>query len=171
MKRIAWLVALGVVVGCAPKAETPEEETARIQRESNVAKTAIEEANKAFVTHFNLGHGDVVAKMYTPDAVVALVGAPVVSGREPITKFWNEFIAGMKPQLVLTTAAVTANGPIAIERGTYAITVTTPGGPATESGTYLVHWHRVDGKWMLAEDIGTSEKPLPPPPAAPAPKK
>ncbi|MEO8452340.1 MAG: nuclear transport factor 2 family protein [Gemmatimonadota bacterium] len=170
MKRIAWLLALGVVVGgCAPKAETPEEETARIQRESNVAKTAIEEANKAFTTHFNLGHGDIAAQSYTPDAVLALVNSPVVSGRENIAKA----ISGMgeKPQLVLTTAAVTANGPLAVERGTYAITLTMPSGPATESGTYLVHWHRVDGKWLIAEDIGTSEKPMPMPPPPPAPKK
>ena len=171
MKRIGWLLALGVVAGCAPKAETPQEETARNEKESAMARTAIEAANKDFVVHANLGHGDIVAKNYTEDGILALVNTPVAAGRQAIAAFVTG-MGAMKPQLVLTTASVTANGPIAVERGTYSITITPPGAtaPATESGTYLVHWHRVDGKWLMAEDVATSAQPLPPPPAAPAKK-
>ena len=169
--RQGWLVVTAglFAVGCGPKAETPEQMQARIQTESAAARQAIEAANAEFMKHFNLGHGDIVAKMYTEDAHLMIVNSPVAVGREQIAAMLKGDPA-MKTQLTLKTEDVVANGPIAVERGSYTLTVSPPGAsaPATENGTYLVHWHRVDGKWLLKDDIGTSDKPLPPPPQAPA---
>jgi hypothetical protein len=39
----------------------------------------------------------------------------------------------------------------------------------TEVGKYLVHWHRVDGKWLIADDIWNLD--TPPAPAGPATAK
>jgi hypothetical protein len=80
-------------------------------------------------------------------------------------------MAAMKPALVLTTESVAANGPIAIEAGTYKFTFTPPGAPApmTDTGKYLVHWHKVGDKWMLVDNIWNSDLPAMPagPPAKP----
>jgi hypothetical protein len=63
--------------------------------------------------------------------------------------------------LVLNTESVSANGPIAVERGNYSITLTPPGAtaPITDTGKYLVHWHKVGDKWMMVEDIWNSDLP------------
>ena len=64
-----------------------------------------------------------------------------------------------------------ANGPLAIEAGTYKITFTPAGAPApiTDTGKYLVHWHKVGDKWMMVDDIWNSDLPAMPmgPPAKP----
>lgn len=168
--RQGWLmVSAGLfAVGCGPQAEAADQMQARIQTESAAARQAIEAANAELVQHLNLGHGDIVAKMYTDDAHLMLPNTPVAVGRDQIAATFNG-MAGMKPQLTLKTNEVVANGPIAVERGEFSITTTSPGaaGAMTETGNYVVHWHRVDGKWLLKDDIGTSDQPLlPPPPPA-----
>ena len=71
--------------------------------------------------------------------------------------------------LVLTTESVAANGSLAVERGTYKITLTPPGAtaPITDTGKYLVHWHKVGDNWMMVDDIWNSDLPAMPmgPPA------
>ena len=68
--------------------------------------------------------------------------------------------------LVLTTESVDANGSLAVERGTYKITLTPPGAtaPITDTGKYLVHWRKVGDNWMMANDIWNSDLPAMPEP-------
>ncbi len=155
---------------CQPKAETPDQAMARMQTETAAARAAIDSVNREFTTHLNMGHADMVAAMYTEDGVAMPPNMPAASGREAIKNALGEF-AAMKAQLTLTSTSVSASGPMAVERGTYSVTLTPPGAkaPVTDTGKYLVHWRQVDGKWMLAEDIWNSD--LPPMPAPPAPKK
>jgi ketosteroid isomerase-like protein len=161
---VLLLAACGREGGAGGSAGGSEQETA-------AARQAIEAANAEFIQHFVQGHGDIVAGQYTEDAQLMMAGVPVAKGRQQIAATFNS-LAPMKPALTLTVDKVTVSGPMALERGTYALTITPPGapGPATETGSYLVHWHKVGDKWIRVDDIGTSEKPFPPAPApAPAP--
>lgn len=171
MRAVAGLVvtlALGVAAGCQPKAETPEQAQARMDTESAGARTAIDSLTREFVAHFNQGHGDVVAGFYTEQAHVMPPNEPAAVGREAIKTSLAPFFA-MKAELKLTTDAVVANGPVALERGTYSVTFTPPGAtaPVTDTGKYLAHWHLSDGKWLMADDIWNSDLPVMPmgPPA------
>jgi uncharacterized protein (TIGR02246 family) len=160
--------AVMVLVGCQ-QAETPAQLEARMATESAAARTAIEAVNADFVTHFNQGHGEQVAAFYTEDGVVMPPNAPAVEGREAI----KGMVASMAgAQLTLMTQSVVANGPLAVERGRFRITFTPAGAPAaiTDSGKYLVHWHNVGGKWLLAADMFNSDIPMAPPPAPPPAK-
>jgi ketosteroid isomerase-like protein len=136
--------------------------------ESAAARTVVDSLDREFATHFNQGHGDVVAGMYTEQAHVMPPNLPAAVGREAIKAAFAPFFT-MKPELKLTADAVVANGPIAIERGTYSLVYTPTGAaaPLTDTGKYLVHWHMVDGKWMIADDIWNSDLPAMPmgPPA------
>jgi ketosteroid isomerase-like protein len=153
------------VAACQPAAETPEQAQARIDSESTAAKTTIDSLATEFATHLNAGHADIVAGFYTENATAMPPNAPVANGRAAIQAVIQGFV-DMKAQLTLTPVSVVANGPVAVERGTYSVTLTPPGAtaPMTDTGKYLVHWHRVDGKWMLAEDIWNSDLPPPAPP-------
>lgn len=167
---LALILALGLAAGCQPKAETPEQAQARMDTESAAARTAIDSLKREFVTHFNQGHGDVVAGFYTEQAHVMPPNAPAAVGREAIKGVFGPFFA-MKSELKLTPDAVVANGPIAIERGSYSVTFTPEGAtaPVTDTGKYLVQWQLVDGKWLIADDIWNSD--LPPMPMGPPAKK
>jgi ketosteroid isomerase-like protein len=165
---LAFTLALGITAACQPKAETPEQKQARMDTESAAVRTVIDSLDREFAVHFNQGHGDIVAAMYTEQAHVMPPNAPAAVGREAIKAVFAPFFA-MKSELKLTPDAVVANGPVALERGTYSVTFTPPGAsaPVTDTGKYLVHWHLVDGKWLLADDIWNSDLP-PMPMGAPA---
>lgn len=167
--RSAAAVAAALVLAACQAKETADQLQTRMASESAAAKTAIEATNAEFASHFNQGHADVVAGYYTEDAVFMAPNAPAAEGRAAIQKAIEELLP-LKPQLTLTTVSVVANGPLAVERGTYVMTLTPPGAPAavSDTGKYLVHWHQVDGKWLLAGDIFNSNLPAaaPPPPAA-----
>ncbi|MGQ0701661.1 MAG: YybH family protein [Gemmatimonadales bacterium] len=161
------VVMLLAVAACQPSAETPDQAQARMDTESAAAKMAIDSMAGEFATHFNAGHADIVAGFYMENATAMPPNAPMASGRAAIQAVLQGFV-DMKAQLTLTPQAVVANGPLAIERGVYSVTFTPPGAtaPMTDTGKYLVHWHMVDGKWMIADDIWNSDLAPPPPPPA-----
>jgi len=167
MTTVVLALGLGVMAGCAPKPETPEQAEARMTAEAASARTAIEASNQQFVMHFNAGHGDSVAAFYAEDGRVMAPNMAVASGRQAIAASMG-MMAGAT--LALTTESVAASGPLAVERGTYTITLTPPGAkaPITDNGKYLVHWHKVGDKWMMVDDIWNSD--LPPMPAGPPAK-
>ena len=163
---MAVVASLAVIAACQPAAETAEQAEARMASEAAAARTAIEASNARFVTHFNAGQGDSVAAHYTEDARVMAPNVPVASGRQAIAAAMGAMGGAT---LVLTTESVDANGSLAVERGTYKITLTPPGAtaPITDTGKYLVHWRKVGDNWMMANDIWNSDLPAMPmgPPA------
>ena len=175
MRVRRWMAvpaALALAAGCQPKAETAEQAQARMDTESAAAKTVIDSLDKEVATHFNMAHADVVAGYYTEQGHMMAPNMAEAVGREAI-KTGLAGMAAMKPQLQLTAQSVVANGPIAVERGTYTFTFTLPGATAamTDNGKYLVHWHLVGGHWLLADDIWNSDLPvMPMGPPAPAKK-
>ena len=169
MRVVAIVAVAGLTLAaCQPTAETPEQAQARIDTESAAAKRAIDSTNAEFVKHLGMGHADVLAGFYTEQAHAMPPNGPAAVGREAIKSLWGGFIA-MKAGGKITAQSVVANGPVAIERGAYTLTFTPPGAkePMTDTGKYLVHWHNVGGKWMLADDIWNSDMPAAPPPAPP----
>jgi ketosteroid isomerase-like protein len=169
---MCWMGAVALLGGCQPAAETAEQADQRMSAESAAAKTAIEASNAQFAAHFNAGHGDSVAAIYADNGRVLAPNTPAVSGRAAITAFMAT-MAPMKPALTLTTQSVAANGPLAVEMGTYSFTMTPPGAPApiTDTGKYLVHWHKVGDKWMMVDDIWNSDLPAMAEPPKEPPKK
>ena len=166
--RMVLALGLGMVAGCAPKAETAEQADQRMASEATAARTAIEASNQQFIAHFNVGHGDSVAARYAEDGRVMAPNMAVASGRQAIAASMG-MMGGAT--LALTTESVAANGPLAVERGTYKITLTPPGAtaPITDTGKYLVHWRKVGDNWMMVDDIWNSDLPAMPmgPPAKP----
>ena len=161
----APLVILASLAGCQPAAETAEQAEARMASEATAARTAIEASNVQFMAHFNAGQGDSVAAHYTEDGRVMAPNMMTASGHQAIGASMG-MMGGAT--LVLTTESVTASGPLAVERGTYKITLTPPGAPApiTDTGKYLVHWRKVGDHWLMVDDIWNSDLPAAPMPAA-----
>ena len=169
---LTFVLAAGLVAGCQPAAETPQQAETRMNTESAALKAIVDSLDKEFATHFNMAHADLVAAMYTEQGHLMAPNMAEAVGREGI-KAGLAGMAAMKPQLHLAAQSVTANGPMAIERGTYEFTFTLPGmtAPMTDKGKYLVHWHQVNGHWLLADDIWNSDLPAMAPPPEPAAAK
>jgi ketosteroid isomerase-like protein len=172
IRRIA-AVALLALAACAPKPESPEQMAARMQAESDSARTAIEAANARFVEYVGAGKADSAAMNYAEDAVLMLPNEPPVEGRAAIQAMIAEMLGYGSWHMTATTTRVDANGPLAVEQGTNTMDFTPgPNAPAgmaamyPDTGKYVTEWKKVAGKWLIAADIANSSRAMPQPAAS-----
>jgi len=168
MRKTTLLFAAVALAACQ-KAETPEQMSARMNAESDSAKTAIEAQNARFAGHFNAGHFDSLASMYMDGGYMLPPGGNATM-KDGITAMMSASPPPAGSHLSLTTADVAANGPMAIERGTWSMDIPAMGRtPAMKvGGKYLVHWHKMAGQWLMAADMWNDDPA--PMPSAPAPR-
>jgi ketosteroid isomerase-like protein len=173
MTRGFAAVTLLALAACAPKPETPEQMAARMKAESDSAKTAIEAANTRFVRYFAAGKADSAAMNYAEDAVVMMSNEPEVRGRAAIQAKLAEWMGYGTWEMSATTTRVDANGPLAVEQGTYVQDFKpgphAPAGMAAmfpDTGKYVTGWKKVNGAWLIIADISNSSRAMPAPAAA-----
>lgn len=82
-----------------PRGESPAEEP------EELADSPLAELADYYATHYNMGHGDMVASRYTEDAVAALANTPLLQGREAIAAHLNTAMAERNPQLTIHEVA------------------------------------------------------------------
>ena len=97
---------------------------------------------------------DALDDIYTNDARILPPGAPMISGREGIKKFWSDFIASANATSgVLSSVDVMPAGDGVVEIGRAVLTV----GPADQSAQvevkYVVYWRQEEGRWKWHVDI------------------
>lgn len=159
-----YVLVAAVLLTACQKAETPEQAAARMQADSDSAKIAIEAANARYSRYLSGNMADSVALLFADNGVVMPPNMPAVTGREAIRAWQAANPMPPGATITFTVAEVAANGPLAIERGSYAFTIPAQGRtPAMNTaGKYLAHWHRVNGTWLVAADIWSDDAPMPP---------
>lgn len=173
MRLAPWAAALVLLAACnTTKMETPQQLADRLRVESDSARVAIETANAAFARYAAAGQADSVAAIYGEQAILYLAGAPPVMGRTAIAAKFREILGSGTWTMNVMTTSVEASGPLAVETGrnimSFTPAPTAPAGTAamTDTVAYVTTWRKLDGKWVLMNDIGVSTKA--PPPAVPA---
>jgi ketosteroid isomerase-like protein len=89
-------------------------------------------------------------------------GMPAVTGTDSIRATFAALGSTMPAgtTLAFQVQNVVANGPIAIERGSWIMVVPAERGAPTQSrGKYLVMWRHVGGEWRIQEDIWNEDTP------------
>ena len=119
-------------------------------------KLAMAQTNELFST-------EVVAKrnvaalddVYTANARILPPGAPMVSGRESIKKFWSDLIESANGKsAVLTSVDVMLASDGVVEIGRATLTVEPPGqAQAQMEVKYVVYWRQEEGRWKWHVDI------------------
>ena len=165
MRTPCFLAAATIALAACQAAETPEQMEARMRAESDSARVAITSTAAAFMRYANASQADSLATLYVENALLMPPNMAPARGRAAIQATFAGMMAAAPVTLHLVPGSVVANGPIAVESGRYHLTMQPPApAPAVvDSGKYLVHWHRVNGTWQLAEDIWNSDVPLAPP--------
>lgn len=125
--------------------------------DKNELKAEIEKANQIWMDAVKKQDAVAVAAMYSDDGYILPANAPALQGRERITEFFTHAMSSGIKEVKLTTEAVDGNGQTAVERGTYQMMV--EGGVVVDKGKYLVHWKKVDDKWMFQNDMFSSDAP------------
>lgn len=169
--RFTGVAGALLAAGCQ-MAETPAQMQARMDQESAAARQAIETATANFERWFAAGQVDSLLANYTDNATFMPPNQKAATGPDNIRAVFAAWLGMGKWTLDLRPGSVVANGPLAIENGTFVIGFTPgpnapPGMMPADTGKYLVHWHQVDGQWKIVDDIFNSDLPVPQP-AAPA---
>lgn len=169
MRNLMWLAAAALlgVTACQP-AETPEQIQARMEQDSEELRAAVASATQRWEAWTAAGQTDSFATLFTEQGRELPPNAPPVAGREAIAAFHAQQAAMGSSTVDITSESVMAYGPLGIDRGTFTSTLqpgpdAPPGIPTADTGKYLVHWHKVDGNWLIADLIWNSDLPLPQP--------
>jgi ketosteroid isomerase-like protein len=93
--------------------------------------------------------------IYTRNARILPPGAPMISGREAIKKFWSDLVQSANAtSAVLASVDVMPVGDGAVEIGKATLTVEPPGQTAAQMEVkYMVYWQQEDGRWKWHVDI------------------
>lgn len=96
--------------------------------------------------------------IYTRNARILPPGAPMISGREAIKKFWSDMVQSANAtSAVLASVDVMPAGDGAVEIGKATLTVEPPGQTAAQMEVkYVVYWQQEDGRWKWHVDIWNS---------------
>jgi ketosteroid isomerase-like protein len=119
-------------------------------------KQRIAETNRLFndevFAHRNF---DALDQIYTADARVLPPGAPMISGRAAIKKFWADMVLGAHAVAAeLGSVDVMQAGDGVVEIGRAVLTVAPPGqAQAKMEVKYVVYWREEDGRWKWHVDI------------------
>ncbi len=119
-------------------------------------KLAMKQTNDLFNTEvFGKGNFGALNDIYTSDARILPPGAPMVSGREGIKKFWSDVVQSLHAtSAVLESIDVMPAGDGVVEIGSASLTAAPPGQPAAKIEVkYVVYWREEDGRWKWHVDI------------------
>jgi ketosteroid isomerase-like protein len=149
------LLFLILIPGCQP----PD-----IENQSRQVRAIIETHNADLARWYSAGQMDSVALLFAVDARQMGPNTEPLEGRDAILEFWEQ-VSGLGTWTFdLDTREVTAYGPLAVERGTYTLRFqpgdeALPGMAASaDTGNYVVQWRLEGGRWLIVNDIATSQR-------------
>ena len=156
----AVAVTLSLTACMKPAGETPEQAGARMQAESDSARTAITANARRYERAVLAGNMDSLAALYASNGMVMPPNMPMAHGSDAIkTTFHNMMAAAPPTTFAITPRAVSASGDLAIEDGTWKYTGKMGTATMADSGMYLIHWHRSGGDWKIMQHTWNSQNP------------
>lgn len=145
--------------------ETPAEDSASQPDSAAVDTDADETAIRAKVDRWHelmkAKNAAGIAGLYTDDGAVMPPNVPIGTGQSAIEKTWAALVntPGFELKIVPEQIVVASAGDMALDRGTYNLTIAPEGTAITDTGKYVVVWQKVDGEWKAAADIFNSDLP------------
>lgn len=102
-----------------------------------------------------------IADLYTEDGAVMPPNSPIGQGHDAIEQVWAALLQtpGFELTIVPEQIVVASSGDMALDRGTYRMTVAPDGTEQTDTGKYVVVWRKIGGEWKAAADIFNSDLP------------
>ena len=156
--RFHTLVGSALVLAIAACGGSDQEATAgepaEAETEAVVDDAAVlAEMTDYFETHYNMGHGSMVADLYAEDAVLLSANGQVHDGREAISTFFQQGIDQSSAQIEIQQAEQMVHGDLAVARGTYSITGEADGTPMSYGGAYMNLLGRTADGWEVRTAI------------------
>ena len=145
--------------------EKPANDAAEVKSTAAVDTSADEQAIRGQVARWlelvKAKDAAGIAQLYTEDGAVMPPNAPIGKGRAAIQQTWASMM--QTPGFDLTFAPeqiiVSSSGDMALDRGTYRLTIAPDGTAQNDTGKYVVVWRKISSEWKAAADILNSDLP------------
>jgi uncharacterized protein (TIGR02246 family) len=100
-----------------------------------------------------------IAELYTQDGAVMPPNAPISKGHAAIQKTWASIMNTPGFDLFISPEQIvlSSSGDMALDRGTYQLTVAPSGKAQHDTGKYVVVWRKIGNEWKAAADIFNSD--------------
>ena len=154
--KYAFMAGLSVLLlGCdsstVPESSAPDKAAAHEQ--------AIRKTNDRWLALIRDHDAAAVSRLHASDGAMMAPSAPIAQGQPALEKAWDGLM--QMPGFGLTFKAdkivVAKGGNMALDQGTYLLSLTGPNGPTKDIGKYVVVWRNIDGQWKVAADIFNSD--------------
>lgn len=122
-----------------------------------LSRDAIAAVNARLVDAFERQDAAAAADCYTLDGKLMTPHAEPHVGRAAIQHVVSEGFVGGVRHLTLETVTLEVIGDMAWEEGLF--TTADAGGERLDHGKYIVIWKQVDGEWLMARDIMSTNLP------------
>jgi len=161
------LAIVAAVAACAPEAGTTRTEAespgtlATPTTDPAAVRRMIDSSNTLLVAALTKEDAAGLNAFYAPDAVMMMSNMPAWKGQSEIQTNVAKMFADVDLKDVkFTTENVEVSGDLAVETGTYVMTVIPKGAPPMpDEGKYITVWKRqADGTWKVFRDISNSSK-------------
>ena len=102
-----------------------------------------------------------IAELYAEDGAVMAPNAPIGKGRTAIQQTWASMMRtpGFDLTFVPEQIVVSSSGDMALDRGTYSLTIAPDGTTQTDTGKYVVVWRKIGSEWKAVADVFNSDLP------------
>ena len=164
-KMLLLLSVTAFLLPACQAREKPANEGAEVNSAAAVDTAGDEQAIRAHVDHWlqlvKAKDASGVAEIYAEDGAVMPPNAPIGKGRAAIQQTWASMMR--TPGFDLTfnpeQIVISSSGDMALDRGTYTLTVAPAGTTQTDTGKYVVVWRKIGGDWKAVADIFNSNLP------------
>ena len=164
-KMLLLLSVTALLLPACQAREKPANDGAEVNSAAAVDTAGDERAIRAQVDHWlqlvKAKDAAGIAELYTEDGAVMPPNAPIGKGRTAIQQTWESMMRtpGFGLTFVPEQIIVSSSGDMALDRGTYNLTLATDGTTQTDTGKYVVVWRKIGGEWKAAADIFNSDLP------------
>jgi uncharacterized protein (TIGR02246 family) len=164
-KMLLLLSVTALLMPACQAREKPANDSAEVNSAAAVDTAGDEQAIRAQVDRWlqlvKAKDAAAIAEMYADDGAVMPPNAPIGKGRAAIQQAWASMMR--TPGFDLTfnpeQIVISSSGDMALDRGTYTLTVAPAGTTQTDTGKYVVVWRKIGGDWKAAADIFNSNLP------------
>ena len=164
-KRLLLLSVAAPLLPACQAGEKPANNTAEANTSTAVDTGADEQAIRGHVDHWlqlvKAKDAAGIAALYAEDGAVMPPNAPIGKGRAAIQQTWASMMRtpGFGLTFVPEQIVVSSSGDMALDRGTYRLTIAPDGTTQTDTGKYVVVWRKIGSEWKAAADIFNTDLP------------